>query len=326
MAETSLQRVQDQIDPDMAKALARSAEIVAEKGLGARPAQPDPIEARARMAAERAWWNEDLPEMTEVRDAVTEGPHGPVPVRVLYPESGRPMPALIYAHGGGWVVGSLETHHRAMRLLALASGCAVVAVDYRLAPEHKYPVALEEILAVAKFIAEKGDDWGLDGKRILLGGDSAGANLAMAAALRLRDEGNIKVRGQILFYGAYGMEFDTESYLQLGDGSLGLSRDGMKWYWRQYLDGEGDFSDPYAIPMLAELEGLPPTHLFAAGLDPLRDDSVRMAALLRKAGVPGDFKIYDGVMHAFINLSRMVPKAHTLIDDAAAALREMSAG
>lgn len=320
MAET--QANGQAMDPQMAKAMQRMAEIVAERGLGTPAADPDPVEARARMEAERAWWNEELPEMAEVREERIEGPNGAVRVRLLYPDVTRPAPALVYFHGGGWVVGSLETHHRAMRYLALKSGCVVVAVDYRLAPEHKFPKPLQDCVAAVEFVAERGREWGLDPERIAIGGDSAGANLALGTALALRDKGASPVKTVTLFYGCFEPDFGTESYKTLGDGRYGLSEPGMKWYWDKYLNGPADRENPLACPLRADLKGLPPVQVYPAGLDPLRDDSVKLKAKLEAAGVPVDYKLYDGVCHAFINLTRMVDKAHELIDDAAAAIRK----
>lgn len=312
----------ERLDPGMAAALRRMAEINREEGLGPPPETPDPVEARRRMSAERRWWNQDLPDMAEVRELEIPGPHGPVPVRILYPETRRPLPALVYFHGGGWVVGSLDTHHRAMRYLALKSGCAVVAVDYRLAPEHGYPVPLDDCIAAVRHVETDGLALGLDPDSIVLGGDSAGANLAVAAALALRDAGASPVKAVLSFYGAFEADCDTASHAEFGDGRFGLSLEGMRWYWKAYAGEAGDLTDPLISLMRADLAGLPPVHLFAAGLDVLRDDSVEMNRRLRAAGIPGTFKIYDGVLHAFINLTRVVDKAHELIDDAAAAVRE----
>ena len=312
----------ERLDPQMVAALRRMDEINEEEGLGPPSDPPDPVEARRRMSAERRWWNEDLPDIAKILETAFPGPHGPVPVRILYPTAQRPLPPMIYIHGGGWVVGTLDTHHRAMRYLALKSGCAVVAVDYRLAPENPYPVPLDDCVAVVRQVQARGAELGLDPMALTLGGDSAGANLAVAAALTLRDAGDSPVRAVLSFYGAFEAACDTASYAALGDGRFGLSVAGMRWYWKAYAGPAGDLADPLISPMRADLAGLPPIHLFAAGLDVLRDDSVEMNRRLRSAGVPSGLKIYDGVPHAFINLTRMVDKAHAMIDDAAAAVRQ----
>ncbi|MBT6139859.1 MAG: alpha/beta hydrolase fold domain-containing protein [Rhodospirillaceae bacterium] len=309
-------------DPDMAAAMARMVEIVEEKGLTPPPPNPDPIYVRERMEDERAWWNEDLPEMAEVLETNIPGPGGDLRLRILYPEGDRPMRTIVFYHGGGWVIGSLETHHRAMRCLAIRSGCAIVAVDYRLAPEARYPGPLEDCLAATRYVMRHGGELGLDTSKVVLAGDSAGANLAMATALRMRDAGEDPAKALICFYGAFGVDFDTSSYDRFGDGTFGLGRAMMVWFWDLYLRDKADYDDPYAVPMKANLAGLPPTHLYAAGLDPLLDDSVSMSAKLRAAGVPGQFKVYPGVCHAFINLTRMVKQAHELIDDASVVIAE----
>jgi acetyl esterase len=309
------------IDPQMAKAIERMVEIVAEENLGPIPLDPTPPEARVRMEAERAWWNRELPEMAEVREETIPGPHGPIPVRLLYPDVPRPAPVLVYFHGGGWVVGSLETHHRAMRYLALKSGCAVAAVDYRLAPEHKFPVPLEDCVAAIEPVSANGAAWGLDPSRLAVGGDSAGANLALGSALALRDRGASPIRSLTLFYGCFDRDLEEESHTLFGDGSFGLSTASMRWYWNHYLRDDADATNPYACPLRADLAGLPPTQLYPAGLDPLRDDSIHMRDRMEAAGVPVEYKLYPGVCHAFINLTRMVDQAHELIDDATGAIR-----
>lgn len=309
------------IDPQMAKAMDRMVEIAEERDLGPAPLDPSPEQARDRMEAERAWWNEDLPEMAEVREEVFDGSNGPVPVRLLYPDVPRPAPVLVYFHGGGWVVGSLETHHRAMRYLALKSGCVVAAVDYRLAPEHKFPEPLDDCVAAIDHIRMHGTDWGLDAGRLAVGGDSAGANLALAATLTLRDRGDSPVRSLTLFYGCFDRELEDESHSLFGDGSFGLSTLSMRWFWNHYLRDASDAQNPLACPLKADLTGLPPTQLYPAGLDPLRDDSIEMKARMEAAGVPVEYKLYPGVCHAFINLTRMVDKAHELIDDSTRAIR-----
>lgn len=309
------------LDPQMLDVMRRNAEIAVEANLGPPPTSPDPVESRRRMGIERRWWNEDLPDLAEVVDTTFPGPAGEIPVRILYPVSGRPLPAIVYYHGGGWVVGSLETHHRAMRFLALKSGCAVVAVDYRLAPEHPYPAPLDDCVAAARHVQHHGAALGLDPGAIVVGGDSAGANLAFATALRLRDEGDSPIKAVLSFYGAFEAAGESGSCAEFADGRFGLARDGMRWYWRAYAGPAGDLTDPLISCMRADLTGLPPTHLFAAELDVLRDDTVEMKRLLSAAGVPGEYKIYDGVVHAFINMTRVLDKAHQVLDAAAAAVR-----
>jgi acetyl esterase len=309
------------LDPQMLDVMRRNAEIAAEANLGPPPSSPDPVESRRRMAIERRWWNEDLPDLPKVVDTTFPGPGGKIPVRILYPETGRPLPVIVYYHGGGWVVGSLDTHHRAMRFLALKSGCAVVAVDYRLAPEHPYPAPLDDCVAAVRHIRENGAALGLDVGAIAVGGDSAGANLAMATALRMRDEGNSPIKAVLSFYGAFEAASETASFAEFGDGTFGLSLDGMRWHWRAYAGPSGDLTDPLLSCARADLAGLPPTHLFAAELDVLRDDTVEMSRLLRAAGVPGKCEIYAGVVHAFINMTRVLDKAHHVLDAAAKAVR-----
>ncbi len=309
------------LDPQMHDVMRRNAEIVAEENLGPPPASPDPVESRRRMSIERRWWNDDLPDLARVTDTHFPGPAGKIPVRILYPETGRPLPAIVYFHGGGWVVGSLDTHHRAMRFLALKSGCAVVAVDYRLAPEHPFPAPLDDCVAAVRHVRHHGTALGLDPDAIAVGGDSAGGNLAMATALRLRDDGDSSLKAVLSFYGAFEAEGTTASREEFGNGKFGLSTASMDWYWRAYAGPTGDLANPLMSCMRADLSGLPPTHLFAAELDVLRDDTVEMNRRLRAAGIPGECEIYGGVVHAFINMTRLLDKAHQVLDAAAAAVR-----
>ena len=176
-------------------------------------------------------------------------------------------------------------------------------------------------MAAVRHVQQHGRGLGLDPSAIAVAGDSAGANLAMATALRLRDEGDSLIKALVSFYGAFEAKGETDSLAEFGDGRFGLSKEGMDWYWRAYAGPAGNLSDPLISCMWADLAGLPPTHLFAAELDVLRDDTVEMNRRLRAAGVPGECKVYDGVVHAFINMTRLLDKAHEVLDHAATALR-----
>lgn len=307
------------LDPEMAAALARMAEIEAD--LPPMPADPSPTQLRARMEAERLWWNESPPAMHEIVDTSFPGPQGPVPVRLLFPSAERPAAAIVYAHGGGWVVGSLETHRRAMHELALASGACVAAVDYRLAPEHPFPASLNDCIAVVSHIADRGGEVGLDPTRVAIAGDSAGANLAIAAALALAKAGDSPLRSIALIYGAYDPLCDTPSCTEFADGRYGNSTADMRWYWDMYASGADDRANPLYAPALARLSDLPPTHVHAAELDVLRDDSVRLADRLRDVGVPVDLVVHDGVVHSFAVTGRMVSKASRMLETIGAAIR-----
>ena len=307
------------LDPQMALAMERMAKIAEEQGLPPLAPNPSPQEARARMEAERAWWNQDLPEMANMREDYIAGPNGPIRVRLLYPGILRPAPVLVYFHGGGWVVGSLETHHRAMRYLALQSGCAVVAVDYRLAPEHKFPAPLQDCIAAIRHVRDNGGDWGLDIEKIAVGGDSAGANLALGSALALRDTGESPIRSLTLVLWLLRPGFGRSVTYPVRRWFSGLSTASMRWYWDHYLRDDADAINPLA-PVEGDLARLPPTQLYPAELDPLRDDSIRLYDRMKAAGVAVEYSFIPS-RHAFINLTRMVDQAHELIGDAATAIR-----
>lgn len=300
------------VDPDMRQAMARSAEIAKEYGLAADRSKLTPAQARERMELDRKWWNEERPAMARIVDTTVPGPTGDVPVRLLYPREGENLPVLVYLHGGGWVVGSLETHARSMHLLALESGCVVAAVDYSLAPEAKFPTAIDETLAVIDFIAASGVDWSVDPTRIALGGDSAGGNLAVGAELALRRRGASPVKALALVYGVFGNDFETASYRSFGAGAWGLTTADMKAYFAHYLDA-ADHGDPRAVPMKADVSGFPPCFLHSAGVDVLRDDSRLFYEKLRDAGVPVEHTEHAGILHGSMGQNRMVAKARDLI-------------
>jgi acetyl esterase len=309
-----------QLDPQMVHILALINEAMKQ-----RPLLPEltPVAARAQCnAAFEAFWNADRPVIWEVYNHEAPGPGGPVRVRLYDPGVERPAPCLIYVHGGGWVICSVETYDGVCRRLAQAGGFMVASVDYRLAPEHKFPAGLEDCVAVSRWIATYGGAWGIDAARLAIGGDSAGGNLALACLLRLRNARENLLRAGALIYGAYAADLDTPSALAYGDGSYVLSRADMRWYWDHYLRDEADRRDPLAVPLLADLEGLPPLLVAAAEFDPLLDDSRRLVARLEEAGQPHRFDLWPGVTHASINMTRMLDAAQTHIEGTAAWLRE----
>jgi len=280
-----------------------------------------PDEARAQYAAGRRYWNADAPELDEIIDTPMEGPGGSIPARVYLHGDERPLPVLIYLHGGGWVVGNLDTHDKIMRLLALRSGAAVVGVDYGLAPQTKFPAAIDECLAAVAHVRDHAADWGIDPERIAIGGDSAGANLAVAVALSLRDAQPELLRMLLLVYGVFGLQ-DSPSQRLFGERGDGLSNKDMDYYYDCYLRGPEDAQDDRFNVLGADLRGLPPAFIAAAGMDPLLDDSVVMHELLGEAGVESKLAIYDGVLHGFLHYSRMLDRSKEAIDDAAEAIRD----
>ena len=267
--------------------------------LGGPPAHEVPV-AQARLGHERE--AEELsgpgPVVAGVRDVEVPGPGGPIPVRVYRPETAVTPAAVAYFHGGGWVVGSLGSVDAVCRALANASGALVASVDYRLAPEHRFPAALDDCLAATRWLAARAAGLGADGARLAVAGDSAGGNLATVVARRLRDEGGPALRLQALVYPVTDAALATPSYREFDEG-FGLTMLGMRRYWDLYLDGASG-ADPDASPLRAtDLAGLPPAFVLTAGADVLRDDGEAYADALRRAGVPVVQRRYEGAIHGF---------------------------
>ena len=241
-------------------------------------------------------------------------------VRVYTPAGPGPKPALIYFHGGGWVLGSPETIDAPCRRLANASGCVVVSVDYPLAPEHHFPKPLDDCYAATAYIAGHAASFGVDARRIAVGGDSAGGNLAAAVAIMARDQGGPALAFQLLIYPVTDHAFDTSSYRAFGKG-YALTETAMRWFWSQYLAHPDQGDKPLASPLRADLHGLPPAFVLTAEFDPLRDEGEAYAAKLRAAGVRVQARRYDGQLHGFFQMGGVMDRGKQAIDDAAAALR-----
>src|SRR5207248_11796279 len=229
-------------------------------------------------------------------------------------------PLMVYAHGGAFVQGGLLSWDHFLRDIVRQSGVAVLSVDYRLAPEHRFPAAFEDMAAITKLAAREGSGFGIDPTRLAVGGDSAGACLALGAALVMRDAGEIAVRFQLLIYGCFSTDIDSPSWRRFGR-SGGLTQASMGWAWQTYLENPEDYRDWRAAPMLADLNGLPPAHLIVGTLDPLLDDSNNLAAKLKAAGVPCQLTIYQGINHGFIRYGRLIGTARRAVADCAAALK-----
>ncbi|MDA8050431.1 MAG: alpha/beta hydrolase [Rhodospirillales bacterium] len=244
--------------------------------------------------------------------------------RLYRPETDRTLPALVYFHGGGWVWSSVDTHDRLAREYAAAAGLAVVSVDYALAPEAPFPQALEECAAVVRHLATEGAAWGIDPGRILLGGDSAGANLALATALLLGAEKGPAPRGILAVYPVCDPGLDTPSYREFGEGYV-LTVAKMRFYWSAYAPRPADRLHPLAAPLRAELAGLPPALVQLAELDVLRSEGEMLAAKLARAGVEVTCETYPGVIHGFMRATGKVARAREAVAKAGAWLRQHSA-
>jgi acetyl esterase len=259
-----------------------------------------------------------------VEDRQIPGPGGPIPIRVFTPEGRGPFPVLVFFHGGGWVIGTLDTHDAPCRALANGAGCVVVSVDYRLAPEHKCPAAAEDCYAATRWVANNAPAIDGDPSRIAVGGDSAGGNLAAVVALMARDRGGPPLVHQLLVYPVTDHDDTTASYLEPECNAPGMlcTRDAMAYFWSQYLREGDDGRHPYASPLRAEdLSGLPPALVVTAQYDPLRDEGRAYADRLREAGVPVQVSHYDNMLHAFFSMGAVLDHTTPVREEAAAALR-----
>jgi acetyl esterase len=258
-----------------------------------------------------------------VSDRTIPGPAGDIRIRIYTPSEGEaPWPCLVYLHGGGWVICTLDSHDTICRMVANRAACRVVSVDYRLSPEHKFPAPFDDCYAAVQWVHDNAAELGVDPDRLAVGGDSAGGNLSASVAIKARDEGGPPLRYQLLVYPVTDHNFDTASYSENGDGYL-LTADMMRWFWDHYLASPDHGANPIASPLRADnLAGLPPAMVITAEFDPLRDEGEAYAARLEEAGVPVDHTRYDGQIHAFWQMPGSFPAAHSAADAAGAALRK----
>lgn len=291
------------LDPQARTYLERMGE------LGIRPVNElTPEEARTQMEQGAAVLAGPPEEVASVADREVGG----VPVRLYAPGDSPDLPVTVYLHGGGWVIGSLDTHDVVCRALANRAGCRVVAVDYRLAPEHRFPAAVEDSWAVTRWAAAQAP-------AVAVAGDSAGGNLAAVVALRARDAG-LRLAHQVLVYPVTDCRLDTDSYRRNAEG-YGLTLNGMRYFWDLYI-ADGDPTHPEASPLRAEsLAGVAPALVIVCEHDPLRDEGVAYADRLRRAGVPVRLSEYEGMIHGFLRLGAVLDRAQEAVAEIAEALR-----
>jgi acetyl esterase len=290
-----------------------------------------PLQERS-VAEARAFHNQDAPALNgpvtpvaSVRDRVVPGPAGKLPVRVYTPEGAPPFPIVVWFHGGGWVVGTLDSYDPLCRAVAAAVPAVVVSVDYRLAPEHRWPAAVEDAYAATVWASRNAAELGGAQHRLAVAGDSAGGNLAAVVALGARDRGGPSIAFQLLVCPALDVAGDTGSWREFADG-LDLTAAGMRWYWDHYL-GEADGTAPDASPARAAfLGGLPPALVIGASHDILRDEGEAYAARLADAGVAATATRVPGVVHGFFRWRAVTPAASEALQQAAEAVRKALAG
>ncbi|WP_260582279.1 alpha/beta hydrolase fold domain-containing protein [Sphingopyxis sp. PET50] len=284
-------------------------------------------EQRRVSEAVRARWTEGGPAMAGAEERLFDPGAGELRIRVHKPEgAGDPAPALVYLHGGGFTLFSIDTHDRLMREYAARGGFAVIGVDYPLSPEHKYPVALDRIEALMLWLRDNGRDLGVDPHRLAMGGDSAGANLSIAAALRLAARGEAGlVRAILSNYGYFSPEVSDEAEARFGGPGSIMDRAEAQSYYVNYLSDWAEADDPLASPLLADLAGLPPLFLVIPECDLLAEQSLAMETRLRRAAVDVKAKIYPGATHSFLEAMSVAKVARDAIEDGADFIRQAMA-
>ena len=278
--------------------------------------------AEARAAIRSRFVANPNPEpVADVADHQVDVGGGSIAIRVYRPESGEPLPILVYAHGGGFVFCDLDSHDGLCRNLANLLPAVVISVGYRLAPEYQWPTAAEDVFAVTQWAATHATELGGDAARVAVGGDSAGGNLAAVTTVMARDRGGPAIAAQLLLYPVIAADFDTESYRRFGRGYYN-PRPALQWYWDQYVPDAADRRHPYASPLQADLAGLPAAVLVLAGHDPLRDEGIAYADALAAAGVPVTRCAFEGGIHGFMTMP-MLDVAHQARREAARSLAEL---
>jgi acetyl esterase len=284
-----------------------------------------PAEARAFYRERRAVTQPDPPPIAETRELQAPGPLGPIPLRLYHPqpagERRAAPPVLVYFHGGGWVIGDLDTHDTLCRELAIGSGCAVLAVDYRMGPEHRFPAAVDDCIAATRWVRDHAAELGVDASRLAVGGDSAGGNLATVVAISLRDAGDLPVRFQLLIYPATDQRRGWPSHTSNAQGYL-LTADTMAYFHDHYIADKAQDQDWRASPLLhPDLSRLPPALVLTAGYDPLRDEALQYSHRLTLAGNRCTHVLFERQIHGFITMGRVIDEANDAVQICAAALR-----
>ncbi|HEX2524770.1 MAG TPA: alpha/beta hydrolase [Geminicoccus sp.] len=269
--------------------------------------QPTPADAAMQVMRQRGITQPPL-DIANVEDRTISGDAGPIPIRIYTPDGNGPFPVVVYYHGGGWVIADLDTYDASARALAHHANAIVVSAHYRQGPEHKFPAAHEDAFKAYQWAVANAQALGGDPSRIAVVGESAGGNLAMNVAMQARNTGTTQPVHEVLVYPVAGTDVNTASY-QENANAKPLNKPMMEWFFRQYLNGPGDFADPRINLIAADLKGLPPTTIIGAEIDPLRSEGVTLAQRLEAAGVPVTYQLYDGVTHEFFGMGAVVDDA-----------------
>jgi acetyl esterase len=305
------------LDPQ-AKALLDAAEQSGAPPFNAYPA----AEARAIYDQASELVRGSPPEPFSIEELFVPGVAGDIPTWIYRPDANKNLPLLIYYHGGGYTIGSLKSHDCVCRALCVEANCIVVSVDYRLAPENKYPAAVEDAWSAAKWLAENAESLGADKNRIAIGGDSAGGNLAAVVSLLAKESGGPKFTFQLLIYPGTDMSCSFESHKKFGKGYR-LTNELVEWFYDHYFSSDDDINHWQASPLNAEdLSDLPPAFVISAGYDPLQDENRAYAEKLAKAGVAVKHSHYESMMHGFITMPGAIDKAKDAASECAAELRQ----
>lgn len=266
------------------------------------PSQLSPTELRQINAGLSFYFNAGAPALPHIEERMISVPSGRTRVRLYDPGIAAPAPTVVLLHGGGWVMGSVDTYDGFARQIAQRSGLRCLSVEYALAPEHPFPSPLDDCIGAVRWATSDGSNLGIDAHRIAVIGDSAGANLALAVCFALRDAGTSPIRGAALLYGAYSLDLETPSQRAYGGGPYFLGTADINRYWNDYLPTPAARQNPLAIPMLANLANLPPLYIAACEFDPLLDDSERLAERAKSARVEVEFRLWKGMVHGAVSL------------------------
>jgi acetyl esterase len=290
-------------------------DLLAEKGIPPTHTLT-PADARRFYRERRDVTQPVAPKVAAVHALEADGPGGTIPLRMYRPIGTEPrtaLPVLVYYHGGGWTIGDLDTHDTLCRQLANAAGCAVVSVDYRMGPEHRFPAAVDDCIAATRWVGQNAAMLAVDACRLAVGGDSAGGNLAAVVALAARDAGDQPIVFQLLIYPATDMRLAAPSHTSNGQGYL-LTRDSITYYRENYIDNVAHWEDPRASPLLhPDLSRLPPALVLTAGYDPLRDEGLHYAQRLSESGSRASYVCFERQIHGFITMGKVIDEANLAV-------------